>query len=64
MDFSTTPIETLLEYQLALANAVVALGMIKGIDTHQTVATLTKLIDKITEALKDEQFEIDSRKES
>lgn len=62
MDFSSTPVEKLIEYQWALANALELINQ-QPIDLHQTKESLIELNEKITAALKDEQFEINKLKE-
>jgi hypothetical protein len=62
MDFSTTPIDKLIAYQWALANALEAVRQNPS-DLSQTEETLTELADKVEQAINDEQFEIDKLKE-
>jgi hypothetical protein len=64
MDFSSTPVDTMIAYQFALANAVKLIDATASqVDLSSTREALVEISDKITAALKDEQFEIDKLKE-
>jgi hypothetical protein len=64
MDFSSTPVDTKIAYQIALANAVKLIDATASqVDLSSTREALVEISDKITAALKDEQFEIDKLKE-
>lgn len=68
MDFSSTPIDKLIEYQLALSNvmrlAVLYTDTHPEMDCGQSYMTLLELNGKIEAAIKDEQFEMQIKSES
>ena len=63
MDFSSTPIDTLIAYQFALSTAVRLIDDTPNVDLIATRDALIEISDKVSQALKDEQFEIDRMKE-
>lgn len=64
MDFSSTPIDKLIEYQLALSNIMRAAAMAANkVDISTSYAVMLELNGKIEQAIKDEQFELDRLKE-